>query len=167
MRILTYMFCFWEWKILRSPFIADSRAIIMSIRASKKKKAIWIHYWNMTINYQFPCNIFQLRRRIREWEWMMIASNDNKSKKRDGKSSKNLWEVTDGEDGVNWRRSQVDLIEFQSWIRPEWKNKIFQPTISRLKSFHATISSLSMDSILSHFEMPTEKGKLYFFIIFL
>lgn len=24
-------------------------------------KAIWIHYWNMTINYQFPSNIFQLQ----------------------------------------------------------------------------------------------------------
>lgn len=24
-------------------------------------KAIWIHYWNMTINYQFPRNIFQLQ----------------------------------------------------------------------------------------------------------
>lgn len=91
----------------------------------------------MTINYQFPCNIFQLRRRIREWEWMMIASNDNKraKKKRDGKSSKNLWEVTDGEDGVNWGRSQVELIEFLSWIRPEWK---------RIKSPSQQLADLSL-----------------------
>ena len=26
-----------------------------------RDKAIWIHYRNMTINYQFPCNIFQLQ----------------------------------------------------------------------------------------------------------
>lgn len=38
-------------------------AILLAIFCKKGKsedKAIWIHYWNMTINYQFPCNIFSI-----------------------------------------------------------------------------------------------------------